>query len=162
MKIRSVNRGEYGLVRELRIAALRDAPGSFAESANEVAARSESYWIALTESLVDKHVMFLVEVDDKPRGTVYGLIDKDREASGRVGGLWVDSAYRGRGLGRSLLNAVIQWARSKNFSAIRLWVPINFPAAKTLYLTAGFEFTDAVKTVECEMPFEVREMLLQL
>ena len=39
MKIRSVNRGEYELVRELRIVALRDSPGSFAESADEVAVR---------------------------------------------------------------------------------------------------------------------------
>ena len=63
MKLRSVNREEYALVRELRIAALRDAPESFAESADEASARPISYWIEQTESLIDPHIMFLVEVD---------------------------------------------------------------------------------------------------
>lgn len=60
-------------MRELRIAALRDSPESFAASAGDAAARPISYWIDLTESLVEKNVMFLIEIDDKPRGSVYGL-----------------------------------------------------------------------------------------
>lgn len=162
MKIRSINREEYDLVRELRIAALHDAPGSFAESADEVSARPISYWIGQTESLVDPHIMFFIEVDGKPRGSVYGLVDTNHEASGRVGGLWVDSAYRGRGLGRALLDAVIQWARSKNFSTIRLWVPMEVSEAKALYLKAGFEFTDKVKRVECANLLQIQEMQRQL
>ncbi|MEM8642525.1 MAG: GNAT family N-acetyltransferase [Cyanobacteria bacterium P01_G01_bin.54] len=160
MKLRSVNREGHALVRELRIAALRDAPGSFAESADEASARPISYWIEQTQSLVDPHIMFLVEVDGKPRGTIYGLVDQQYKASSRVGGLWVDSAYRGQGLGHLLLNAVLQWTRSKNFGAIRLWVPIEVPAAKALYLKAGFEFTNKVKRVECETPLDIREMQL--
>ncbi|MBT9316204.1 GNAT family N-acetyltransferase [Leptothoe spongobia] len=162
MKIRSINREEHALVRELRIAALRDAPESFAESADEASARPISYWIEQTESLVDPHIMFLVEVDGKPRGTIYGLVDQQHKASGRVGGLWVDSAYRGQGIGYLLLNAVIQWARSKKFSTIRLWVPIEVPAAKALYLKSGFEFTNNVKHVESATPFDIREMQLLL
>lgn len=162
MRLRAINKGEYGLVRALRIAALQDSPGSFGESASEAVARSESYWISMTQSLVDKHVMLVVEIDGKPQGSVYGLLEKDREGGGKVGNMWVNSAYRGQGLGSALLKAVIQWAYTKRLSTLRLWVPVEVPEAKALYSKAGFEFTNKTKLVECESPFHVREMLLQL
>lgn len=162
MRLRAINKGEHKLVRALRIAALQDSPGSFGESVSEVVARPASYWMSMAQSLVDKHVMFVVEIEGKPQGSVYGLCDKDHEDGGRVGGLWVNSAHRGQGLGSALLKAVIQWAYIKRLSKLRLWVPEKAPEAQALYSKAGFEFTHKIKLVECESPFHVREMLLQL
>lgn len=77
MQIRTVKESEHVLVRELRLAALSDAPDSFAESAQDESVRPESYWIDLARALTDKHVMFVAELDGKACGSVYSLSDEN-------------------------------------------------------------------------------------
>lgn len=160
MKIRIVGGSEHDLVRDLRIAALRDAPDSFAQSVTDAAGEPESYWIDLIRS--DRHVMFVVEVDGEARGSVYGIRDEDEPNVGRIGGMWVASEFRGRGLGEALLRAVLQWARTQGFGAVRLWVPAHSHRAKALYSRAGFGFTGASKRVQGDAPFVANEMHLDL
>ena len=138
MKIRNVSDADHRLVRDLRLAALRDSPGSFGESEREASQKTESYWRDLTHSLTSTHVMFVAEIDGEAHGSVYGLRDTVRSDGARVAGMWVESSHRRRGLGRALLRAVVQWARAQEFAALRLWVPENSPAACALYSGLGF------------------------
>ena len=55
--------------------------------------------------------------------------------------MWVDPAWRGRGVGGSLLTAVFDWARARNFTTLGLWAPAHNPAALALYTRAGFKET---------------------
>ena len=162
MQIRTVKESEHALVRELRIAALNDAPESFAESAQAASARPEDYWIDLARSLTDEHVMFIAELDGKACGFVFGLRDVDNPNNGRVGGMWVASAYRGRGLGTALLAAVVQWGKTEEFSTVRLWVPASGVRAQSLYSKTGFVFNGQTKSVLGDTPFVVSEMELEL
>jgi putative acetyltransferase len=57
--------------------------------------------------------------------------------------LWVESNFRGYGLGRQLMEAAIAWARSQGCSAVVLdTVPEAMPEAGTLYRLFGFEETE--------------------
>ena len=60
---------------------------------------------------------------------------------GRVGGMWVDPAWRGRGVGQTLLRAVFDWARGRGLARLALWAPAHEPAAIALYTKAGFRHT---------------------
>ena len=162
MLIRTIAEFEHALVRDLRLAAVRDAPSCFAESEPEVSAKPESYWQDLTRALTSTHVMFVAETDGVPRGSVYGLPDNNNPGGGRVGGMWVDSSYRRRGLGRELLQGVENWAREQGFSTIRLWVPTHSAEACGLYSGFGFAFTGETKSAEGDSPFVVLEMILNL
>ena len=55
--------------------------------------------------------------------------------------MWVDPAWRGRGIGQALLRAVFDWARSRGFRQLGLWAPEHHPAAIALYRRAGFRET---------------------
>jgi RimJ/RimL family protein N-acetyltransferase len=67
----------------------------------------------------------------------YGGIHPHEEF-GHVIGMLVDDRYRGRGIGHALLNALIDWARAKHLSCVRLLVfPHNEPAL-ALYQKFGF------------------------
>jgi ribosomal protein S18 acetylase RimI-like enzyme len=56
--------------------------------------------------------------------------------------LWVEPAFRGHGLGRTLIDAAIQWARSHQCAAVVLdTVQEAMPEAVALYQSVGFSET---------------------
>ena len=142
-RIRRLEPHEFDLHRDVRLRALRDAPDAFGETIAEVEAQPASYWEDLTRSVTEpgRHVMFLACDGDAVCGSVYGLIDREREGAARVGGTWVAPSHRRQGVGRALLDAVISWARERGFGSVRLWAPEASAAAMALYRRAGFSST---------------------
>ena len=134
---------EVDLHRDLRLRALRDAPDSFGETFADAAARPMSYWEDLTRSVTEhgRHVMFLACEGEDVLGSAYGLLDQDDGHAGRVGGMWVEPAWRGRGVGSALLREVFGWARSRGLDRLGLWAPAHRPAAIALYSRTGFRET---------------------
>lgn len=53
--------------------------------------------------------------------------------------LAVDPVHRRRGVGRTLLNAAVEWAEISRASAVFLEVAEDNDAARTLYIAHGFE-----------------------
>ena len=89
-----------------------------------------SYWDDLTRSVTEPghHVMFLVCENETVVGCTYGLVDRARSEWGRVGGMWVDPAWRRRGIGMILLQAVVTWARDRGLRRLGLWAAGHSPA----------------------------------
>lgn len=143
MHLRRLKPHELSLHRELRLQALHESPDSFGETFAEVAARPSSYWEDLTRSVTEPghHVMFLADEGGDVLGSTYGLRERDQSDVGRVGGMWVDPAWRRRGVGRALLQEVFNWAREQGLSRLRLWAPAHSLAALSLYGHAGFRET---------------------
>ena len=143
MELRRLASHEADLHRTLRLRALRDAPDSFGEAYTHVAARPIGYWEELTRSVTEpgRNVMFLACEGHDVLGAVYGLLDRVRSDTGRVGGMWVEPAWRGHGVGRALLQEVISWGRERGLRRLGLWAPGHNPAAIALYTRAGFRNT---------------------
>src|SRR5262245_9969845 len=99
MLVRALRPDEIDLHRTVRLDALQDSPASFGEAFADVAARPTAYWEELTRSVTDpeRHVMFLACDGGEVLGCVYGLMDRDHEGHGRVGGMWVAPSARRRG-----------------------------------------------------------------
>jgi GNAT superfamily N-acetyltransferase len=145
MQLRRLASHEVDLHRDLRLRALRDAPDSFGDTFAQAAAQPLSYWEDLTRSVTEpgRHVMFLACRGADVLGSTYGLLDRERTHTGRVGGMWVDPAWRCRGVGRALLEAVFHWAREGGFKRLALWAPAHNPAAIAFYSRGGFQATGA-------------------
>jgi len=69
------------------------------------------------------------------------LLDGDQVAE--LKRMYLKAAYRGRGLGRSLLGRAIEWAKSRGCRSIVLDTSTTMTAAQRLYETAGFARTGA-------------------
>lgn len=143
MELRRLASHEADLHRNLRLRALGDAPDSFGEAYSDVAARPVGYWEELTRSVTEpgRNVMFLAWEGQDVLGAAYGLLDGTRRDAGRVGGMWVEPAWRRRGVGRALLQEVISWGRERGLRRLGLWAPEHNPAAIALYARAGFRHT---------------------
>ena len=85
--------------------------------------------------------MFLACEGHDVVGSAYGLLDRARSDAGRVGGMWVEPAWRGRGVGRALLQEVISWGQERGLKRLGLWAPDHNLAAIALYARAGFRDT---------------------
>ncbi|HJW09461.1 MAG TPA: GNAT family N-acetyltransferase, partial [Holophagaceae bacterium] len=58
-----------------------------------------------------------------------------------VGGLVVDEAFRGRGLGSQLMAAAEAWAQAKGFATVRLRSRLQRERAHAFYHQLGYEET---------------------
>jgi len=164
MHLRRLEAHESSLLRELRLRALQDAPGSFRDTYADIAAQPSPYWDTLTRSVTEpgQHVMFVAFDDDKPIGSVFGLVDLVQGKDGRVGGMWVDPVWRRRGIGAALLQEVAGWARERGFERLRLWRVVDAVGAGSLYRKLGFVETGNLRPLSGESTLQVAEMELRL
>ena len=164
MQTRALAAYEVDLHRALRLRALRDAPDSFGETLSQAEAQPASYWEELTRQVTGSggQIMTLACEGDEIVGTVYGLRDRERADMGRVGGMWVDPSWRGRGIGQALLRAVWEWARGRGFRRLGLWAPEHRPAALALYRRAGFRETGERRPLPSNATLSIVAMEVEL
>jgi GNAT superfamily N-acetyltransferase len=155
---------EVSLHRALRLRALRDAPDAFGATFADAEAQPLSYWETLTTSVTEpgRHVMFLACECETVCGSTYGLLDRERSDAGRVGGMWVEPAWRRQGVGRALLQTVFAWARERGLKRLGLWAPAHSPAAMALYRQAGFHETGRRRPLPTNSALQILEMECEL
>jgi len=101
--------------------------------------------ILLSES---EHALLVAESEEgKVVGWVHGLVRKllIHDVHIEIGGLVVDEAYRGRGIGRKLLAEIEDWAKAKGIQAVFLRSNIVREEAHQFYEKAGYEMTKTSK-----------------
>jgi ribosomal protein S18 acetylase RimI-like enzyme len=132
-----------GLVlKEVRLRALGQAPGAFAQSAAGGENDPDEGWVAwATELAADDgdSVVFLAFGAGAPPIGMAGAYLWPDEADVVVWGVWVDPAWRGAGWGRRLMEHVIEWAENPHGSRLAFWVTSTSEPALGLYRGLGFE-----------------------
>src|SRR5262249_41493371 len=156
MHLRRLEPHEVSLHREFRLRALQEAPDSFGETFADAAARPSSYWEPYAAP--GRQVMFLACEGKDVLGSTYGLRERDQSEVGGVGGIWIDPAWRRRGVGRALLQQVFDWAREHGLSRLRLWAPAHSLAALSLYRQAGFRETGKRRPLPTNPALQIVEM----
>ncbi len=164
VSIRELAAHEVDLLRELRLQALRDAPGEFGDSVEVAQQRPREYWEDTAASLTGGSAqrMFIAEGDGRCVGSVFALGDAEDRDAARLGGMWVDSAIRGQGIGRLLTNAVTEWALSRGLRRLNLWVADGDTPAHRLYLRSGFADTATRDTTRAKIDKDLVAMTFDL
>ena len=137
MRLRRLQADEVAPLRELRLRALREDPGAFAETYEEAQARPLEDWARWA---ADASRVIVVAIDgERWIGMVACRLLEPR--SSWLTALWVEPAARGAGLGSRLIEAAADWAREQGAATVELSVTTNNDAAATLYSRAGFAET---------------------
>jgi len=137
-EIREIAASGWQAMREVRLAALRDAPHAFASTYEREAGFAEADW----QRRIDGGGNFLAyapELGRSPAGIVGGF--ETEPGVVELVSLWVRPQARGHGIGRALIQAIVEWARAKGISRVHLWVAETNDSARLLYERCGFSPT---------------------
>ncbi|CUU57461.1 Ribosomal protein S18 acetylase RimI [Parafrankia irregularis] len=174
--MRRIEAADAERLREIRLAALADAPGSFWQTLAGEGARPFADWQARAarNATGDAHATFLLErapglperapgLAGPAPGQLVGMVDVHRPSHApefrELAAMWVAPAVRGTGAADLLLGAALGWAREVGAVGVRLWVVPTNPAAVGVYLRHGFR---PVGTVEEAVPDEAGKVYLPM
>lgn len=139
MRLRRLRADEAEPLRELRLRALREDPGAFAESFAEARDRPLQDWAGWA---ADESRVIVVAIDgERWVGMVACRLLEGSPGSTWLSALWVDPSARGGGLGDRLIEAAADWSREQGAATVELSVTTNNQAAAALYARAGFTET---------------------
>jgi ribosomal protein S18 acetylase RimI-like enzyme len=132
--LRVLSDDDWKLWRELRLAALAEAPYAFGSTLADWQDAGEDKWrdrlrIAGARDLV-------AYLGEEPVGMASGV--PASPGAIEVISVWVSPAGRGHGIGDALIGAIADWAAASGAAAVRLSVRADNEAAIRLYERANF------------------------
>lgn len=146
---------EWQTYRDVRLAALEEAPSAFGSRLDDERRRTEAEW----RDRLEHRTQFVARDEDQVLGTAGCLIESENVAE--LVSMWVAAAARGSGLADRLVDAVLTEARDRTCGTTVLWVSDGNRAAERLYARRGFTRTGRVQPVDERDPsrgeeFEMR------
>ncbi|MDI1462925.1 GNAT family N-acetyltransferase [Catellatospora sp. KI3] len=160
IEIQVLSPDDWPLWRELRLAALAEAPGVFGSTLADWSGAGDraDRWRARLELAASYNL--IAHLDGVPVGMASG-VPGEQPGHTELISMWVAPAGRGRGVAAALIGAVAAWSRTQGVPELRLMVVVDNAAAIGLYRRCGFAGTGH----EQPMPDGVRrelEMSLKL
>lgn len=129
-------------LRDVRLRALQDTPLAFGSTYARESALSDADWLRRASQWNgQRSAAYLAWDGDNPCGIVAGFFDVDPPGSAHLVSLWVAPTHRRAGVGRLLVNAILDWARSEGATTLRLMVTSNNEIAMRFYERLGFRRT---------------------
>jgi ribosomal protein S18 acetylase RimI-like enzyme len=126
---------DWQAYRAMRLAMLQESPRSFGGTRAQAAGFDEQLW----KQRLAENVVFLASVAEIPAGSAaYSEHHMTDPGDCALLGLWVDPRFRGAGVGRALVDAVVDQARAAGRRRVVLRVVAGNDPATGLYERAGF------------------------
>jgi ribosomal protein S18 acetylase RimI-like enzyme len=135
--VRRAHPDDWATVRDVRLAALADAPDAFASTLAGEAGQPEAEWRARIGALP----WFLGFRDGEPAGLIAALPPQpgpDQDPAWHLVSMWVSPDARGAGLADLLVGAVTEHVRQAGAARLTLWVTVGNDRARAFYRRMGF------------------------
>jgi GNAT superfamily N-acetyltransferase len=134
--VQAIGPDDWKTWRELRLAALTEAPYAFGSRLADWVDAPEERW---RERLsVPNAYQVIAALDGTPVGMAGGFLAEETAGLAQLVSMWVAPAGRGRGVGDRLMTAVEEWARGAGAHTLELSVAVGNDKAHDLYLRSGF------------------------
>jgi GNAT superfamily N-acetyltransferase len=100
----------------------------------------------LISDVSSRGLLYLVESDGLTIGM--GALDQIGEKAGAIKRMYIRPAYRGKGIGKALLQRLLQKAKEFGYHSVYLETGITMTTAQNLYRSVGFVECDAYPETE--------------
>jgi ribosomal protein S18 acetylase RimI-like enzyme len=159
VEIRRVQAGEWAAYRQVRLAALAEAPYAFSSTLATEIGRPEQHW----RDRIAAWPQFIAWVGGEPAGIAAGFAEPaadeadasagaGRSGSWQLVSMWVRPQARGLGIADELVAAVTAYARADGARRLTLWVTDVNARAMAFYRRMGFRGTGRRQLVRPEEP----------
>lgn len=168
LEIRRIGPDEWRELRALRLRALRDAPLAFGSTLERESAYDAAKWRrqATSAAAGTDNVAIVAVADGRFVGMARGYLgpseDLQPQTVAWLIGVYLDPAWRERGVGRALSAEVVGWARECGVAEVHLHVADWNEAARRTYEALGFEASGATTTLAHDPSVTEAEMRLRL
>jgi len=128
--------------RDVRLRALQEAPHAFGSTyAREVQFDHAEWAMRVERWNGERGVGFLAMYGATACGIAGSLLNENNPTRAQLVSMWTAPTHRQLGIGRLLVDAVLDWARSRNLLALLLMVTSNNDPAIRFYERLGFTKT---------------------
>lgn len=153
--VRRLTPDDWAVSRQVRLAALADAPYAFMSTLEREQAFDEQTWRQRLASPVA--ATFMAWVNGEPAGIAAVKVDMPGEEFAvpdgwQLVGMWVAPAVRGSGVAGALVDTVAGHAASQGAGTLVLWVTEINDRARAFYRRLGFTPTGASQPVRPDDP----------
>ena len=139
VEVREIGPDDWQAMRDIRLEALRDAPSEFTSTYEREAILTQADW----RRRICAGGSFLAYLPEIDAAAPVGIIAGVEAGPGTIEliSAWVRPPARRHAVGEALVGAVVDWARTKGMSRVRLWVTEGNGGARRLYERCGFILT---------------------
>ncbi|MFC4161527.1 GNAT family N-acetyltransferase [Chitinimonas lacunae] len=139
-QIRPIRAQDGAALREVRLAALADAPEAFQARLEDEAARPEQEWAAMAtlHAASADTTTFLLWQNSRPVGMIGAFFDQGRRDRAYICAMWVAPALRRGGAGGRLVDTAARWLAERGASRVLAWVADSNIGALRFYESLGF------------------------
>jgi GNAT superfamily N-acetyltransferase len=137
--IQPITRENVELFKTVRLRALQESPSAFGSTYAREAAFTESEWMARLERWNGKTGLGFLAMDGhSPCGIAGALLDLEDGSRAQLVSMWTAPTFRRKGVGRILVNAVLDWAKQRGVKTLLLMVTSTNSSATSFYERLGF------------------------
>jgi GNAT superfamily N-acetyltransferase len=133
-RIERLGDDEWWVLRDVRLAALADAPHAFASTLERERGYDEREW----RSFLRAGAWFVARKAGRVVGVVALLPEQGRADERSLVSMWVDPQARGGGTSAGLLTAALDLAGQDGAELVGLWVADGNTRARRFYERVGF------------------------
>jgi GNAT superfamily N-acetyltransferase len=147
--VRRIKMGEAEIYKRLRLAALKDSPEAFSTTYESALARTAASWSAQVEEAAqgNDRGIFLAFCDHEAVGMAALYRDGDHPQTGEILQMWIASPYRSQGIGKQLLDTIVDWARACRFEELKAQVTGLNQRAIPFYENYGFKHSPVLHSL---------------
>jgi len=142
---------------------LQDTPFAFSSTFEREAQFPDGEWLARVERMNgEKGIGFLALDGEDPCGIVASFLDEKDARRADLVSMWTAPTHRRKGVGKKLVDAVLNWAQARKVRTVVLLVTGNNESAIQFYEALGFAqtgrtepYSNDPEVLEHEMEFFV-------
>jgi RimJ/RimL family protein N-acetyltransferase len=144
MKVIRLTGDDWQTLREVRLAALADAPHAYGSTLAKEQGLDEAEWRRRLDT-----ALWVLAVRNAENAGIVGVYCPEPDTPMLIA-MWVSPAHRGHAVGDALITEMMLWVAEKRWSRVVLRVAEGNDAARNLFLRHGFTPTGQHEPLESD------------